>query len=337
MTAKIVEGAGHQRKNLGECLPLATPFALHVFPAHVCNFKCSYCLHSLPHDMLAKKGFKKTVMDFSLFAKLADDATSFPKKFKVLIFAGWGEPLLHKQLAEMVDYAKRKNIAERIELVTNGVLLTNEMTRKLVDAGIDRVRISIQGLDAKKYFDIAGVEMDYGIFLRNIEYFFTQKREAKLYIKTIDAALSTDKEREIFFERFGSICDEIAIEQVIPVERNINHAKFGSTFTKRHCGGDAERVSVCPFPFYMSVIHPDGSYAPCCSPDLPMSFGNVRDNTIKSIWNGEVLRKFRIAHLEGKRGNAPLCRTCPRPQYDIQPGDNIDCHAKMLLPFYALT
>ena len=87
----------------------------------------------------------------------------------------------------------------------------------------------------------------------------------------------------------------------------------------------------------MSVIHPDGSYAPCCSPELPLDLQNVGVTPITDIWNGERMKGFRIAHLEGNRGDAPICRTCPRPQFDIQQRDNLDSYTETLLPLYKNT
>ena len=335
MTAITVSGAGHQRSELGTALPLATPFALHIFPSHCCNLKCSYCLHSLVPDTIGEMGFRKMLMDFDLFVKCIDDAAQFPDRFKVLILAGWGEPLTHPRIADMVRYAKSRNIVERVEIVSNGTLLTPDLSESLIEAGLDRIRISIQGLDSARCREVAGVDVDFDALVGNIAYFFAHRKEARIFLKTVDAALPTEADRAAFHKIFGTICDEIAIEQVIPVIRDIDHSRFGSDFTRRHCGGEAGYVSVCPFPFYMTVIHPDGSYAPCCSPEQPMDFGNIRDISIGEVWQGEQLKRFRIRHLEGKRGGSALCRSCPRPQYDIQQGDNLDPYAHALLPLFS--
>lgn len=334
MKAKVVSGAGHKRKVLGECLPLSMPFSLHIFPAHRCNLKCGYCLHSLPTDKINAKGFRKDIMGFELFKKCLDDAAHFPQPFKVLIFAGWGEPLIHSQISEMVKLAKQKNIAERIEIVTNGTLLTPALSKRLIDSGLDRIRISIQGTNSEMYRKMAGVDIDFEKLVDNIGFFYKSKKNTKVYIKTVSTAVPATDDQEKFTQIFGPISDEIAIEHIIPVIADIDHSKFGSKFNKRHCGGDAARVSVCPFPFYMSVIHPDGSYAPCCSPDQPLPLGNVGQVPITDLWKSSIINKFRVAHLEGQRGNAIICRTCPRPQYDIQKGDNLDAYSDQLLPFY---
>ncbi len=334
ITAVTVSGAGHQRSELGTCLPLATPFALHIFPSHYCNLKCSYCLHSLAPEKIREMGFRKTQMDFDLFIKVIDDAARFTTRFKVLILAGWGEPLTHPRIADMVRYAKAKNFVDRIEIVSNGVLLTPSLSESLIDAGLDRMRISIQGLDSARCREVAGVDVDFEALVNNIAYFYAHRRGAKIFLKTVDAALPNEEDRATFHKIFGTISDEIAIEQVIPVICEIDHSRFNSDFNRRHCGGEAVQVSVCPFPFYMTVVHPDGSYAPCCSPDRPMDFGNIRNTSIDEVWRGEQLKRFRIRHLKGDRGGSPVCRVCPRPQYDIQQGDNLDSYVDLLMPLF---
>jgi MoaA/NifB/PqqE/SkfB family radical SAM enzyme len=334
MTAQNVPGAGYRRRELAGCLPLSTPFALHIFPSHRCNLKCGYCLHSL--ESRTGKSFRKGMMDFALFTKCVEDASRFPERLKVLILAGWGEPLTHPRIAEMVEFAKRKNIAERVEIVSNGVLLTPELSDRLIDAGLDRIRISIQGIDAERCREVAGVDIDFEALVDNIRHFHENRRGSTIFVKTVDAAVPTEADLAKFQRIFGSICDEIAVEQVIPVISEIDHAKFGTGLNKRHCGGEATRVSVCPFPFYMAVIHPDGSYAPCCSPDLPLQLGNVAETALTELWHGQALQLFRAAQLSGRRGDSAECQGCPRPQYDIQQGDNLDQAAAGLLSLYPL-
>lgn len=336
MAAKKVAGAGYRRKELGEYLPLETPFALHIFASHRCNLKCGYCLHSLNSEKIKNMGFKKLLMNYKVFEKCIDDATQFPGRFKVVIFAGWGEPLAHPDIARMVALVKSKNIADRIEIVSNGVLLTNDLTKDLITAGLDRIRISIQGIDSESCSKVTNVSFDFDSLVKNIAFFYTHRKQAKVYVKIIDRAVPTAADQKRFHQIFDLITDEIAIEHIIPVIRDIDHSKFGKVFDKRHCGGQATRVSVCPFPYYMSVIHPDGNYAPCCSPECPMILGNIKDLSIANIWNGSTMRNFRIAHLEGKRGDSAICQSCPRPQYDIQPGDNVDSYAQNLLPLYKI-
>lgn len=285
MSSITVPGAGYQRQELGTCLPLATPFALHINPSHSCNLKCGYCLHSLPAGE-KPRGFRNSLMPFEIFTKCIEDATRFPEQLKVLILAGWGEPLLHPRIAEMVAFAKEKRVAGRIEIVSNGVLLTPQLSDRLVAAGLDRLRISVQGIDSERCGQVAGVPLDFDSLVQNVGYFHAHRDKCRLFVKTVDTAVASPEDAAFFRGTFEGICDEIAIEQVIPVTEGIDHSKFGTDLNKRHCGGDASEVKVCPFPFYLSVVHPDGSYGPCCSPSCRSTWGTSRSAPSPSSGRG---------------------------------------------------
>ncbi|MFH1472025.1 MAG: radical SAM protein [Nanoarchaeota archaeon] len=146
MKAKDLSGQapGGQRTKLADVLPLNTPFVVQIFPIYACNFKCKYCIFPLD---ISKRGFisDKVIMDFELFKKCMDDFTKFPDKLKVLRFVGIGEPLLHKNIVDMIKYAVSKKVADKVELLTNGSLLTPELSDALISAGLSRLVVSLQG------------------------------------------------------------------------------------------------------------------------------------------------------------------------------------------------
>jgi len=72
----------------------------------------------------------KTAMDFNLYKKCIDGLSKFPNKVKMIRFAGTGEPLLHKDIAKMVEYAVKMNVAEAVDIVTNGLLLEPDLSDK---------------------------------------------------------------------------------------------------------------------------------------------------------------------------------------------------------------
>ncbi|RLA98495.1 MAG: radical SAM protein, partial [Deltaproteobacteria bacterium] len=150
---------GGRRVRLAEVLPLRTPFMIEIYPMYACNFFCKYCMMSLEKE---KRGAisRKVVMDFDLYKKCIDDITTFPDKLKILRFAGIGEPLLHKKMADMVEYAASKDVADKIEIITNGSLLTPKLSDSLISAGLSRLIVSIQGTTKEKYKEISGVNID---------------------------------------------------------------------------------------------------------------------------------------------------------------------------------
>ncbi len=106
-------------------------------------------------------------MEFPIFEKVlsAVDRLAEPP---TIFFGGFGEPLFHPDIVRMVRDAKRKNC--RVELITNGVLLEEEMVNKLLRAGLDFLWVSIDGASPETYADVRlGDELPH--ILENLKYF----------------------------------------------------------------------------------------------------------------------------------------------------------------------
>jgi len=321
-----------ERVELYRILPLDTPLSLHVFPIHRCNFRCKYCLHRLPADALKAMNFKKETLSFSVFQKTIDDLKSFAKPLKSLVFAGHGEPLLHPDIAGMVSYAKEKQVAERVEVVTNASLLTNDLADALISAGLDRLRISIQGIDADTYHDIAGVTIDLDKFIRNIRYFFEKKTHTNIYIKIIDMALKAVGDEGRFYDLFNPVADTIAVEYTIPFINEIDLTQ-DVPLNRAKQGHDPGEVNICPMPFYQLVLLPSGYLTGCCAVQPPVLYGSVIQNSMKELWENPNRSDFLFTQITN-RWNNPICRVCSVPKFGLQPGDNLDPHKESLLACY---
>ncbi len=116
-----------------------------------CNLNCPFCLvglqNQLPsteHDLLPR-GLGNMEMD--LYRKIVDDAVAFGMAKVQLHFQG--EPLLHKGLPEMVRLAKGRGLAT--QMFTNGLPLTEALADRLLDAGLDLLRFSVDGVSEAVY------------------------------------------------------------------------------------------------------------------------------------------------------------------------------------------
>jgi MoaA/NifB/PqqE/SkfB family radical SAM enzyme len=69
-----------------------------------------------------------------------------------VFFGGFGEPLAHPELVNMV--ARAKSAGARVEMITNGTLLTPEISRQLIAAHLDRLWVSLDGAKPESYADI---------------------------------------------------------------------------------------------------------------------------------------------------------------------------------------
>ncbi|NWF75647.1 MAG: radical SAM protein [Nitrospirae bacterium] len=111
------------------------PFiAFQIEPTSRCQIKCVMC----PRTAFTDEWINGD-MPFSVYKKisryfhLVDD----------IHIQGWGEPLLHPEIFEMIKIAKAENC--KASLITNGVLLTPDISEKLIINGIDIIAISISG------------------------------------------------------------------------------------------------------------------------------------------------------------------------------------------------
>jgi radical SAM protein with 4Fe4S-binding SPASM domain len=271
-------------------------------------------------------------MSYETFKNAIDVIVSLPVKPKVLMLDGHGEPLVNPEIVKMIEYAKAKNAAERIEIVTNGSLLSHEMSDSLISAGLDRMRISLQGLDNESYKKTCDTDIDFDEFTDNLRYFFEHKKSTDVYVKIIDIALN--KTEDEFHSIFDSISNTAVIEHLFPNIRQIDHEKLGGEMKYSKEGtSEARRVDVCAMPFYMLVILPNGDVTGCCKIEPPSIFGNINKNSVIDIWQSKNRFAFLNMQISDRNKNV-ICSDCQSPDYGTQDGDFLDNYKTQLNRIY---
>lgn len=321
------------RNKLEEVIPLSTPFSLFIDVCNLCNFRCNFC--AMQSNGQEQHSFKKQMMEKELFQKIVNDLSEFPEKLKVIRMSGNGEPTLNPHLPEMIKYIKDKNVADFVETSTNGSCLSPELNQRLIDSGVDRIRISVEALDEEGYQKIAGTRIDFNAFLDNIKDLHDRSNNCEIYCKIVDVSVPTENDKNRFFELFGDICDRIFIDNVIPLwsdfeeikDRMANNEK--SKNVGMH-GQEIKNIKVCPYPFYSVLINPDGEVTVCCADwKRKLIVGDLKKQSLKDIWEGAVLRNFWKDMLKGEKERYEMCPKCVLPMYDCN--DNIDAFAERIL------
>ncbi|HYA42710.1 MAG TPA: radical SAM/SPASM domain-containing protein [Syntrophobacteraceae bacterium] len=319
MEAQLRSQVHSERVALEKVIPLVTPFVVYLEPSGYCNLKCKFCPHGVAGSPL-----KKDIMSLELFKKVIDDLTAFPEKIKLMRVCGNGDPLTNKALVSMVEYAHERQVLERIELISNGVLLTPHLIENLPHF-VDRIVISIEGLSADDYLRICGVRVDFEKLVWNIGALHGSKGECVLHVKIHHAAVPTAEKREEFLTTFGRICDEIFVENLVPMWPQCDSPYSSSVF--RYNNGDVVKRKVCAQIFKGVQVQADGEVLPCCVDWKRVNLlGNVKDEPLRDIWNGSRMRKLQIDHLSGKKARLKLCRDCAMNDYCEV--DNLDGHAQ---------
>lgn len=330
MVSEIKPIYGTDRVKLANVIPLSAPYSAFIFPTTYCNFKCIYCGHSLGHKAMKEKyGFEPSHMSMDTYEKVLAQLKEFPAKLKMLSLTGQGEPLLNPNIALMVKLAKASEIAERVEFISNGSLLNKEVADGLIDAGLDTIRISVQGLSSSKYKEICGANIDFEEFMHNIRYFYKHKKNTKLFVKIMDVSLAEGEEEE-FYKLFGDCTDRMYIEKMLPAYDGVELTKDLDVEYDRY-GRVNKKRTVCPLPFYMIGVFPNGDVEPCDTIYKPTVLGNVHQDTLLTMWNGDKLKDFWKMQLQGHRYSNAKCASCCAPDDVAHPEDCLEDAAEFLL------
>ncbi|EJF07769.1 radical SAM superfamily enzyme [Thiovulum sp. ES] len=237
-----------------------------------CNRDCSFCPVSNPEVYIRSND----AISPELFEKITLDLKEINYSGKIL-FSAFSEPLLHKEIEKLISTA-RKNLQNcRIEIVSNGDLVTAKKLKKLYDAGLDTINISMY--DGKHQIDIfenmqkeSEVPKDFVVLRRryweNGNYGITISNRAGL----IDSNEFRDKNEEKILE--------------LPIKEK------------------------CFYPFYMILVDLNGDVL-LCPHDWKKSviFGNLQNENILDIWRGKKLETMR-KNLSNSNRNFTPCKTC---------------------------
>ena len=121
------------------------PRRVFIEPTNYCNFKCRHC--PTAKEMTRKKGF----MDIALYRQVIDELAPYWPYITVNLYMH-GEPLLHPQIYEMIDYAQEKQLF--VQLNTNlGVLKKRDIANLL---RLNYLGVSLDAASSQTYSRIKG-------------------------------------------------------------------------------------------------------------------------------------------------------------------------------------
>lgn len=304
---------------LKELVPLDVPLTIFVDPSDACNFRCRFCPTGDKH-LMKKVGRKPGIMYIDVFKKIVDDICEFEKPIKVLRLYKDGEPLMNPWFAEMVRYAKESGCCEKVDTTTNASMLTHKKSIEIIDAGLDKINISIEGINKEQYLSFAGRSIDFNKLVENIKFFYDNRKQCEMFIKINGDCLS-DEDKNEFFEIFGDITDGINIEHTMNCWNEFEMDDMKQNNEVGIYGQPIKEVQVCPYVFYSISINSDGSVSACFLDwNRKLLIGDVLEESVKDIWKGNKLAKYQVKFLMKRRNEVPICRNCSQLSHG-QPED----------------
>ena len=125
-------------------LPVTHLAKVYIEATNRCNLTCVTCIRHSWNEPLGE-------MSSEVFARIIDNLRHFPSPPDIF-FGGLGEPLSHPNIVDMVRQAK--SLGSSVELITNATLLKESLAGQLIDAGLDKLWVSIDGATPESYKDV---------------------------------------------------------------------------------------------------------------------------------------------------------------------------------------
>ncbi len=276
------------------------PLEIGIEIINVCNLACIMCPYS---EMITKKTRPQRKMSFSLFKKVINEIAPFAE---LIYLHGLGEPLLHPQIFEFIDYAKKKGL--RVGISTNATVLDKQKNIRLLDKKIDYLILAIDGATKETYEKIR-VGGNFEQVEENIKNFLQLKNERKRKLFTVIQFITmeeNEKEVDLFLKKWqGKGADVVRVKPKIALR---DEDKKG-------------RVKITPYCFHIFRqlnIYSDGTVISCCE-DVHGRYplGNVKKDNLKKLWNSQKMQNMRKKNFQNKRSQINICKTCLYPQPTI--------------------
>jgi pyruvate-formate lyase-activating enzyme len=270
-----------------------------------CNLRCSFCPNG--------KGIGGVGgdMDFELFKKIINEIRF--NKIREVILVGIGEPLLYPSVIEAIEYVKA-SCDSKVSIITNGVLLTQEMVLKLINSGLDSLTLSINSSPGKykeftKSDKYSQVEQNTRDFLWMLNAGNT-KMKLQTSIQILDTVNTNEEISEFkrFWQPYLSPNARVHVQPLvnwggnIPVNKKIE--------TKRHPCGLLQGSW---------AISREGNCFPCCVAfgyeigDWNLHnllLGNVNNSTLGELYSNGNIIDLLMMDKQGKLGAFNPCGFC---------------------------
>ena len=278
-------------------LPL--PTVLMIENTNHCNAECVMC----PRDTLSRKrGF----MDFGLFEKIMKEVSSVRRK-PVTHLHGFGEPLLDKLLAERIQLAKTCGI-KHTYIVTNASLLFPETSRKIIGAGLDKMKISFYGTDEESY-NTTMKRLNFKVTFQNITEFLRIRKDMKRGNPRLILQYLPNETNHAKTEEFKALWSSLIDTKVGDCLNVSSLHNYGGGRAYNHLG--KKIVSVCYFPWTSMSVLWDGRVVTCCMDSNGVQvLGDLNSQSIQEVWNGPVLSGVRDNFRKLDYSNYPVCLSC---------------------------
>ncbi len=271
----------------------SAPPCVHVGFTSACNLRCVYCRNpGLPYP----RSFISTEVFNAVILSLRE--LSVPR-----VVVGGGEPTLHPEFGAMARELRRAT--RFLQIVTNGQWRQPEIGEVLLTTPFDRIEVSVDA-GGREYYEKSRRGGSYALLVDNLTQ-LRKRRDAlrassriniRLMIRPSIAAQAQD------YSRFWSPYADSVMRQYVLHAAGTQY--FDDVYMSHHSVNDA--YPKCSIPFKVIPVSPTGNVRLCTMSGLLL--GNILTSSLKEMWLGDTMRRYRYGHRTRELAEIPLCKGC---------------------------
>lgn len=288
------------------------PFRISIEPTTFCNLSCLEC-PSGQRTLTRPTGN----MQYTMYRKIIHESSSF-LSYLNLYFQG--EPFLHPEILKMITLAKQKRIYTAVS--TNGHFLDNQNSRRIIDSGLDRLIICLDGINQKEY-EIYRKNGNINKIIKGIKILVSCKKELKsrkpfLSIQSLIMRHNQHKIKEMKRFFLGLGVDKVSFKSMQinelgkdnPLIPTISKYSRYKSLEKGNYIIKNTLTNKCWRMWSSAVITQDGKIIPCCFDKNAFHIlGDINESGLKDIWRGNSYNKFRKNILTCRK-DISICSNC---------------------------
>jgi sulfatase maturation enzyme AslB (radical SAM superfamily) len=281
--------------------PIPPPGLFQVELTNFCNLNCAMCARST--------GLNRPLghMDIDLFREIVDQ--SYHHDMPIHWFHHFGEPLLYPHFREAMSYF-RKHGHGRGAISTNALLLDDDKIEILVE-NCRYVLCCVDSSVPEFYAQIRNNNHHQRV-CDNVSKFIAARNrrgaDCQIVIQFLRTQFNKDENIKDLMELFG---DHPKLKYI---EKRTDKHPMGLDLTVFSNPEDHTGKRTCAKARGELCILWDGTCVPCCwDADGQQPIGNISQQPICKIWQGELHRDFQQKLAEAKFDDLPVCRLCSGP------------------------
>lgn len=279
---------------------LERPHEIDIEVTSSCDADCIMC---------PRKAIRRKVgpMDINLFKKIVDEAVALD--VQELHLNGYGEISVLRNYKEYISHIRQKSRSIKININTNGMRMTEEMSRFYIESGVNTVNVTIDGATAATYESIRQhlkLDVVEGNVKRLIQIRDESRKKYPMVLVHMIGMPQNIHEADMFLDKWNGVADCVGVTDLVSRIGSVSFAKIDSPKWEK---------TPCFLLWSQMPVWSDGTVALCCDDwDAKAPQGNLNTSTIKEIWTSKKREGLRKVHLAGKASKIPVCAGCKQPR-----------------------